>query len=239
MNIIYLITARGGSKGVPRKNIRLLNGLPLIAYKIISALKCKYQGPVIVSTEDPEIAAVAKKYGALVPFVRPSELAVDTASSMDVVLHAMGWIEKNCTISYEYLCLLEPSSPFASYLDLNKAIDLLVDKRPDTLLAMKEVDVNTRFIHELDNKGGLSYFYDDIKDMNSIRRQDQPKQYTMNGCFYIAKWDYLKSNHLFHSANSLPYIMDDAYSLEIDTMDNYEYAKFLVEKGLVNMEYWS
>lgn len=239
MRVLFVITARGGSKGVPRKNIRMVGKFPLIAYKIIAAKKCRYESRVIVSTDDEEIAKISKDYGAEVPFMRPKELADDSASSMDVVMHAMNWISENDTESYDYICLLEPSSPFASYKDLNNALELLEKTWADTLLGMKEVEVSTRFIHTLDENGGLSEFYRAIKDQTSVRRQDQKKEYTMNGCMYIAKWDYFMKNKLFHSEKSIPYIMPEEKSIEIDTMLNYEMACNLVEKGMIDVSLWS
>ena len=239
MDILYVVAARGGSKGVPRKNIRKIADLPLIAYKIIAANKTKFKGRVIVSTEDSEIANIAKQYGADVPFVRPLELATDTASSIDVVLHAMNWVEETEHRTYDYVCLLEPSSPFLSYKDLDAVEAILKDKKPDTLLGMKEVDVNTCFIHELDEQGGLSLFDTAIKNMTSIRRQDQKSQYTMNGCLYVARWEYFKEYHSFHSQNSVPYIMDEAHSIEVDSMLNLAFAEFLVETGKINLDDWN
>ncbi len=238
MNVLFVITARGGSKGVPRKNIRKIGELPLIAYKIIAAKKCRYENRIIVSTDDNEIAEISRKYGAEVPFIRPKELADDTASSMDVVMHTINWICENDTENYDYVCLLEPSSPFASHQDLNDALELIEKSGADTLLAMKEAEVSTRFIHSLDENGGLSEFYYAVKDQASVRRQDQKKEYTMNGCMYIAKWDYFMANKLFHSENSVPYVMPEEKSIEIDTMFDYEIACSMVEKGMVDVSLW-
>lgn len=238
MEVLFVITARGGSKGVPRKNIKMLGELPLIAYKIIAARKCHVKNRIIVSTDDEEIAEVSRKYDAEVPFMRPDELATDSASSVDVVLHAMEWVSVNSKEKYDYVCLLEPSSPFASYKDLDNALELIEEKDADTLLGMKEVDVTTDFIHSLDKDGKLSKFYYAVKDLKSIRRQDQKKEYTMNGCMYIAKWDYFMKNKLFHSKNSIPYIMSGESSIEIDTMLDYEVACQIVEKRLIDLRLW-
>ena len=232
MKVLFVVMARGGSKGVPRKNIKKINGMPLVAYKIISARKSDVDKRIIVSTEDDEIAEVCLEYGAEVPFRRPSYLAVDSAGSMDVIEHAMTWIEKNDREKYDYICMLEPSSPFASFKDFNNAFNILEKSRADTLLSMKETDINTVFINSLDNKGGLSNFFYAIKNIKDVRRQIQPKEYTMNGCMYIAKWNYFKNNKTFHSENSMPYIMDEVSSIEIDTMLDYEVAKMYVEKKL-------
>jgi CMP-N-acetylneuraminic acid synthetase len=238
MDILFVITARGGSKGVPRKNIKKVGPLPLVAYKIIAAQKSNMNKRIIVSTDDEEIASVSMRYGAEVPFMRPMSLATDHASSAEVVEHAMNWVKENDKKRYDYICLLEPSSPFASYLDLNNAFRLISESNADTLLGMKEVDVNKVFIHSLDTNGGLSYFYQGIKELKSIRRQDQKKEYTMNGCMYIAKWNYFEKYKLFHSMNSVPYIMSEEVSIEIDTMLNYEMACSMVEKGIVDITPW-
>lgn len=238
MKVLFVITARGGSKGVPRKNIKMIEGIPLVAFKIIAAQKCKYEKRVIVSTDDGEIAEVSRRYGAEVPFMRPAELATDSASSVDVVLHTMNWVSENLKETYDYVCLLEPSSPFASYKDLDEALRLMEENDADTLLGMKEADVSTNFIHSLDKDGKLSEFYYAIKDMKSIRRQDQKKEYTMNGSMYIAKWEYFMKNKLFHSENSIPYIMSEQSSIEIDTMLNYEVACKIAEKGLIDIRLW-
>lgn len=239
MKVLFVITARGGSKGLPGKNIKTLGGIPLIAYKIIAAQKCQYDSRIIVSTDDKEIADISCRFGAEVPFIRPEYLAVDSASSADVVYHAMSWINENDKEKYDYVCLLEPSSPFASYQDLNKSITLIEESGADTLLGMKEAEITTNFIHSLDEKGGLSNFYYVVKDLKSIRRQDQKKEYTMNGCMYIARWDYFIKNKLFHSENSIPYIMPTEASVEIDTMLDYELANIIIEKGLIDIDLWS
>lgn len=238
MRILFVITARGGSKGVPRKNITVLGKFPLIAYKIISAQKCKFDKRILVSTEDEEIAGVARKYGAEVPFLRPMELASDTASSIDVVMHAINWVKANDNTKYDCVCLLEPSSPFATYEDLDKAFSLMKDKNADTLLGMKETEVSSLFIHPLDMEGKLSIFYDSIRDNKSVRRQDQVKEYTMNGCIYAARMEYFIKNQMFHSINSIPYIMPQEKSIEIDSMLDYEFAKYLVDNRVVDISYW-
>lgn len=239
MNVLFVITARGGSKGVLKKNIRNIGGLPLIAYKIIAAERCGYNHRTIVSTDNDEIAEVARKYGAEVPFKRPAELASDTASSMDVVMHAIDWVEKDDTNKvYDVVCLLEPSSPFATYNDINDALSIMDKTGADTVLGMKEVEVSRDFIFELDENEGLSKFWESVNKMSGVRRQDQKKQYTMNGCMYIAKMDYFKNNKLFHSYNSRPYIMPWEKSVEIDTEQDLKYAEYLVNEGLIDLSYW-
>lgn len=239
VKVLFLITARGGSKGVPRKNIKKISGIPLVAYKIIAARKSNIEGRIIVSTDDLEIAQICRDYGAEVPFMRPEYLAEDHSSSIDVVEHAMKWIRENDKEKYDYICLLEPSSPFASYVDIRNAFERLEITGADTLLSVKEVEVNSVFIHTLDAQGGLSYFYDSICQISDVRRQAQSIEYTMNGCMYIAKWEYFEKNKLFHSKHSIPYIMPNETSIEIDTMWDYQMACWMVDNKMIDLSLWS
>lgn len=238
MNILFIIPARGGSKGVRRKNIRKVGGHPLIWYKITAAKKTIYEKRIIVSTDDNEISLIAQKFGAEVPFMRPSHLSNDTADSMAVVSHAIEWIENNSNVIYNYICLLEPSSPFMPGEWLNDAVNKLYMSNADSMLGMKKVNINRVFINTLDKNGGLSHFYEESLKLKSTRRQDQIEEYTMNGCFYIVKYEYFKKNKTFHSINSLPYIMPNDYSLEIDNEEDLEYANYLIEKGKIDLKYW-
>lgn len=239
MKVLFLITARGGSKGVPRKNIKKICDIPLVAYKIIAARKSNIAGRIIVSTDDMEIAQICREYGAEVPFMRPKYLAEDYSNSMDVVEHAMKWISENDHEKYDYICLLEPSSPFSSHIDIRNAFEMLEKTNADTLLSVKEVEVNTAFVHTLDAQGGLSYFYENICKMSDVRRQTQPTEYTMNGCMYIAKWEYFEKNKLFHSMHSIPYIMPAETSIEIDTMWDYQMACWLADNKMIDLALWS
>lgn len=237
--VLFIITARGGSKGVPNKNIKLIDGLPLVAYKIRAAQRCNCKKKrIIVSTDSHEIMEISKKYGAEVPFIRPDYLAGDDADSMDVVRHALSWVDKNEVENYEYICLLEPSSPFATGKDLQMALLQIQSANADTLLSMKEAEINTCFIDCLDENGGLSFFYEKIKKLDDVRRQAQKTQYTPNGCMYIATVDYFRKEGLFHSIHSVPYIMPTERSIEIDSMLDYYLACLLAEKGIVNTGLW-
>lgn len=121
---------------------------------------------------------------------------------------------------------------------MNEALDIIIEKKADTLLGMKEVEVSRKFINVLDYNGGLSLFYDEIKNMSTFRRQDQLPEYTMNGCVYVAKWEYFKRNHLFHSINSVPYIMPYEKSVEIDSFIDLEFARFLVTNSVIDLKEW-
>ena len=127
MEILYIIPARGGSKGLPGKNIRLLGNKPLIAYSIEAAVNSIFKGTVIVSTDDEEIASVGKKYGATVPFIRPNELATDAASTMDVVFHAINFYKQQ-HVFFHLIVVLQPTSPLRTSTDIDQAISLMKEK---------------------------------------------------------------------------------------------------------------
>lgn len=140
-NILGLIPARGGSKGLPGKNIKPLLGKPLIAWTIKQVLASKYIDRVIVSTDDKEIAEISEKYGAEVPFMRPKEIAMDKARGIDVVLHSLNWLKENDKRKqYDLIMLLQPTSPLRKSEDINKAIEILFLKEAKTIVSVCEVD---------------------------------------------------------------------------------------------------
>jgi CMP-N,N'-diacetyllegionaminic acid synthase len=238
MNILFLITARGGSRGVPKKNICEIGGLPLVAFKAIAALRSKFCTRLIISTDSEEIAAIAGKYGVEVPFIRPAELATDSANSMDVILHAINWIEENDCLNYDALCLLEPSSPFLTPEDVNQAIRFFQDKDAIGILGVKEVKDHSVFVSPIGNDLNMAKHYEKMRDNYHTPRQFLTPEYTMNGAIYLAKWDYLKQHQTFHSPRTYAYIMPEERSIEIDQMNDFYYACYLVEKGLVDINIW-
>jgi N-acylneuraminate cytidylyltransferase/CMP-N,N'-diacetyllegionaminic acid synthase len=238
MNTLFLITARGGSRGVPKKNICKIGGLPLLAYKAIAARKSNYCTRLIISTDSDEIAAVAREYGVEVPFMRPAELATDSANSMDVILHAMDWIEKNDPVKYDALCLLEPSTPFLTPNDVNQAIHLYQDKNALGVLGVKEVKDHSIFVSPIGDDLNMTWHYKKMWGNYHTPRQVLIPEYTMNGAIYLAAWDYLKEYHTFHSPRTYAYIMPEERSIEIDEVNDLYYASFLVEKGLININIW-
>lgn len=238
LKILHLVTARGGSKGIPHKNLQMVGELPLLAYKIRSAQKSALKGPVVVSTDCGEIAAVARSFGAEVPFMRPEYLATDEADSLDVVRHALCWLKENTGEVFDCVSLLEPSSPFATYADLNGAMALLAQGQADSVLGVVNVKVNPVFVKPLDAEGRLSRFYESMKPLKRVRRQDFEPSYTFNGAVYLFRRDYFEKTGMIVSENSLPYIMDDCSSLEIDTPFELDLARFLAETGRVDLSYW-
>lgn len=238
MKNLFIITARSGSKGLKNKNIKKINGISLIGFKAISALKSNYCNRLIISTDSEVLASDARSYGVEVPFLRPKELAKDSTSSIDTILHAMDWIEKNDKIRYENIILLQPTSPFSTYKHINEAINLFNEKQANSVISIVETKPNSKFIAPLEKELKMSKHFDQLKEIGYLRRQDQEKEYTMNGAIYISKWDYFKKNKSFFSKNTFGYVMKKKYSIDIDKEEDLLYAKFLIEKNIVDINLW-
>lgn len=238
MNVLFLITARGGSKGVPKKNVKELGGRTLLEYKVISALKTDCNKRIILSTDSEEIAELGIKYGAEVPFVRPDELATDKASSVDVIDHAMKWVEKNDDTVYDLIFLLEPSSPFGTFVDFNKAINLFDSDNVENVVGVGQTHPHSTFIVPISEDGSIKEFGARIKNLKKLYRQNFPNEYTPNGTLYVSRWDAFKKNKTFYTDKTFPIIQDEFYSIEIDSIHDFMYAEFVVEKGLVDNKFW-
>lgn len=228
--ILWLITARSGSKSVVDKNIKLLGGYPLIAYKIKSALKTDLSKEVWVSTDSGHYADISEQYGAKVPFMRPDFLSTDNASSSDVVLHAVEFAEQN-NYKFEYIGLLEPTSPFVDTEDLEKALAKLESTfDASCVVAVKESRPNRIFIQN--ENLYLSEFFENIKKANDLGRQNFDKEITPSGGFYISRWDDFKKNKSFYTEKTMAYEVDDVSGLEIDEPFDWLFAEFIVEKSI-------
>ena len=240
MNTLFLITARGGSKGVPGKNLKQLGGIPLVGFKAISALRSKHCTRLIISTDDPEIQQTAMKYGAEAPFLRPSELATDTASSTDVIDHAMSYIESETNETYDAVMLLEPSSPFARAQDYDGAVDLMLKHDASVVVGVRETEVSSTVVGPLDSQGRITAIIDQVKALDNQRRQDLPKDFTPNGALYLFRWDFFKKHHAIYQDRdgTFGYPMDRAYSLEVDEKIDLAWAEFMVQEGHIDMSNW-
>lgn len=239
MNTLFLITARGGSKGVPRKNLRQIGGISLVGFKAIAAKRSKYCTRLILSSDDAEIQADAAGYGVEVPFTRPAELATDTASSTDVIRHAMDWIEANTEERYDAIMLLEPSAPFARSIDFDNAVEMMIEHDASAVIGMREMEVNSVFVGELDDHGRMTQIIDQMQQRH-LRRQDVRPEYTMNAALYLFKWEMFKEHHSVYvdRENTYGYVMDRYHSVEIDELVDFHWAEFLVDKGYVDMSHW-
>jgi CMP-N,N'-diacetyllegionaminic acid synthase len=229
MKSICFIGARGGSKGVPKKNIRLLNGKPLISYAIESALDSGIFSSVIVSTENNEIAKIAKKYGAEVPFIRPKKLSTDNAGMYDTILHG---IKKLKTLGYKFDILVnrDCTVPFISKKDIIGSIKLLEKKNCDAVYGVYRQHHNPYFnMMELNLKGYLQYSKNSGKKIKS--RQSAPVVYQLNGLFTVHVDKLLKSG-TWHMPKILPYEISPETGFMIDTEFEFQIAE-MVSSGKI------
>ena len=227
--VLAIIPARGGSKGLLRKNIKELCGKPLIAWSIEQANSCSDVDRVVVSTDDREIADVAKKYGAEVPFMRPSELATDMASTIDVIFHTIEWIKKHQDYQAEYILLLQPTSPLRSTMeDIRGAIQTLKDKNARAIVSVCETDHHPWWSNTLPENSSMKDFLK--PEILNKRRQDLPVFYRLNGAIYLAETDYLRECNGFLGTDTFAYKMPKERSIDIDSDMDFKLAALLLEK---------
>lgn len=240
MRVLFVIIARAGSKGIPGKNLLEIDGISLIGYKALSARQSAYCSRLILSSESPAMQREGLKYGVEVPFTRPAELAGDTVSSDDVVCHAMDYIETETDERYDAVMLLEPTSPFATHQDYDRAVQVMLDRQANVVVGMRPVTINSVFQGPMDEQGRISSIVRKLSGIGSVRRQDLPQEYTMNGGLYLMRWDFLKAHRQRYCDNERTYgvVMNPNYSVEIDERLDFEFATFLVERGQVDVSYW-
>lgn len=212
-NILAIITARGGSKGVPRKNVRSLGNKPLIAWTIESALRSTQRMRLLVSTDDAEISSISKEHGAEVPFLRPADLASDTATSESAVLHAIDWLAQNENYHPDLLLLLQPTSPFRSSQDIDNALQLQKTNDVDAVVSVTTNDRPVQWQRRIDQNGLLC---DALATPPITRRQEAEQLYRLNGAVYVIKTKALLREHTFYPKQTLAYVMPAERSLDID-----------------------
>lgn len=231
--ILGLIPARGGSKGLPRKNIKPLLGKPLIFWTIEQALASKYLDRLIVNTDDIEIAEISKKYGAEVPFIRPKELAEDNAKGIDVVLHAIDWFMKNDKLKqFDLLMLLQPTSPLRTTEDIDKAIEYLFLREAKAIVSVCEVDHHPLWSNTLLEDGCMKNFI--RREVMNKNRQELPVFYRLNGAIYLAYCNYIKERKSFFGKETFAYIMPKERSIDIDNEIDFKLAQILVKSNIPN-----
>lgn len=221
MKYLVVIPARGGSKGIPRKNIKPLDGKPLIYYAIDTARAVVPDEDICVSTDDDEIIQVVEDYGLKVPFKRPAELATDTAGTYEVLLHALDFYEKQGR-HYDALILLQNTSPFRTAEHVKGAMKLY-NANVDMVVSVKECAANPYYCVFEENDEG--YLHVCKGDGNIYRRQDAPKVYEYNGAIYIINTDSLKKQHMHQFSKRIKYVMDDRSSFDLDTMNDWLIAE--------------
>ncbi len=226
--ILGVITARGGSKGIPRKNIKLLGGKPLIAYSIEAARQSKLLTDFIVSTEDEEIAEISRKWGAPVPFMRPQKLARDDTGSIEVIIHALNTMRENYGKIYDYVMILQPTSPFRLARDIDNSIKKIVDTKADSVMSMVEViDFSPKKLKILDGDIIKPWLMEE--GPLSERRQNETKVYKRNCAIYLTKVEIIKKGDLFGKI-SRAYVMPPERSIDINEPLDFEWAEFLISK---------
>lgn len=221
--ILALIPARSGSKGVRNKNIKALNGKPLLAYSIDCAKESGVFSDIIVSTDSPEYADIAQKYDASVPFLRSKTTATDTASSLSVILEVL----KNLKEQYDILILLQPTSPLRTPQHIKEALHLFNTKQADSVISVTPFPHSIAWVNSLDiNTLSLHHF---VKpEYLNKRRQDLPSTYMLNGAIYIFRVNKLSENFNMFCKKSYAYIMDKKYSYDIDDEEDFAVIEALL-----------
>lgn len=224
MKPLVIIPARGGSKGIPRKNIKLLNNKPLIHWTIDEARKIFSDDLICVSTDDAEIKEVVESIGLSVPFLRPAELAVDNAGTYEVLLHAVDWYEKQGYLP-EVVVLLQPTSPFRTTEHIREAMQLYSDDL-EMVVSVKETKSNPYYILLEEDESG---FLIKSKKSNATRRQDVPKVWELNGAIYIINVKSLIEKPMSQFSKVKKYEMDEISSHDLDTILDWKVAEVISE----------
>ena len=223
--MLAIIPARCNSKGLPGKNIKDLLGRPMIAYTIEAALASKYIESVIVSTDCKEIEEVAKKLGAKSHFLRPEELAMDNSKAIDNYIYTVDRLNNDFDYNIKDFIVLQPTSPLRVMDDIDGAIDLFQRKNADSVVSFTEEHHPIKWHKYLTKEGK----FENIFDERLLNRQEYKSSYFPNGAIYVFNYELIKQN-LYYSDNSYAYIMPRHRSVDIDTLEDFQYAEFLMSK---------
>jgi CMP-N,N'-diacetyllegionaminic acid synthase len=221
MRILGLIPARGGSKGVPRKNIRMLGSKPMLAFTAESALGALRLTRVVLSTEDEEIAAVGERYGLEVPFLRPRDLAEDVTPTLPVVQHAIAELEKQGD-RFDAVCLLQPTNPLRRSADIDGCIELLECSMADAVVSVLPVphEYNPKWVFWMNGGGRISIVTGESEPIS--RRQDLPPAYHRDGSVYVTRRDVVMNLNSLYGDDLKGYVADPKFSANIDTEKDWE-----------------
>ena len=234
MKILTIIPARGGSKGIKNKNIKNLCGHPLIAWTIMKAKKSKFIKEIVVSTDSKKIANISKKYGASVPFLRPKKYATDQANDFVVLKHAIKFFESK-NEQFDYILMLQPTSPLRELKDINNSITKVLKKDMDALVSVsKVISQHPRFIYSIKNKETLVPFLKN-NDNPAMRRQDIETLYFLDGSIYISKIKTLLKYKTFYHNKTKAYEIPKWKSLEIDNIDDLKLAEYYIKSKKINL----
>ncbi len=219
--IIAIILARGGSKRLPGKNIKMLNKKPLITWSIEAAQKSKYIDKLIVSTDSQEISNISKNFGADVPFLRPKNISQDITTSEDTLLHVLKWIKDNEEKKYDYFILLQPTSPLRTAKHIDEAITLFdANKDADTLVSITKNSKNPYWLQKINKKGYIQQYFKPANNLSEL--------YIPNGAIFIGKaQEFIKTKKLYTS-KTIGYTMDKMVSIDIDNELDFKLAELLL-----------
>ena len=227
METLAIIPARGGSKGLPGKNILSLAGIPLITHTINAALEAESVGRLIVSTDDEAIATVARESGAEVPFLRPAALSDDTASGVDACLHALGYANDSLDYHPELVVYLQPTSPMRSAADIDAAVKLLHDRNADSVVSVKAVTEYPQWMKKMDGEQRISPLFEELEI--TAARQNLEKSYILNGAIYLSTTEALLKHRNFYGSDTRGYLMPEERSIDIDTLNDFLMAQALID----------
>jgi len=218
--IVAFIPARGGSKGIKRKNIHKIAGKPMIFYTITAALQSKYIDRVLVSTEDEEIALISQEIGAEVPTLRPKELAEDTTTTLEVVLHGINTFL--FSQKWDSMILLQPTQPLRTSEDIDNAIEYYYQNGKKSLVSVSEVDDHPLLVRYFDGKGNMKKL---LHHSSTIRRQDMDRFFRVNGAIYINQLCEINPHTSFND-NEIGFVMEKSHSVDIDDLSDLALAEY-------------
>jgi len=228
--IVAVIPARGGSKGIPRKNLTTILGKPLIAYTVEAALRAQTLDRILVSTDDEHIRAVSQGYGAEAPFLRPPHLATDTASGISVLQHAIMYLAEQEDYLADIVVCLQPTSPLRSAEDIDAGVRLCIDAGADSVVSLCQAKHHPYWMKKIVD-GRVSPLMSK-NETHYTRRQDLPSVYQLNGALYVTRTNVLIDENRVLGKYTAPYIMPPERSIDIDTPDDLKFAAVLLKEGV-------
>lgn len=228
--ILAIIPARGGSKSIPRKNIKLLDSYPLISYSIAAGISSQYIDRVIVSTDDAEIAEIAGQYGAEMPFLRPVELAEDHVTDLPVFEHAVRWLEENDNYHTDIILQLRPTSPFRPKGSVDEAIELLLQSHhADSVRGVTPSGQNPFKMWQLDRDRMVPLLQAEFDEPYNMPRQKLPATFWQTGHIEVIRYETIMRKHSMTGDHIIPYIIDSRYAIDLDTVQQWEFAEYMLE----------
>ena len=226
--VLAIVPARAGSKRLPQKNIKLLNGLPLISHTFEAIKNSKYISATIATSDCSEVLKISTQYNNIYPLDRPSELASDTATSIDVVMHAVEYAKK--IGEFDIVCLLQPTSPLRTTQDIDNAIALYIEKQAKGVVSLSKCQHSPLWATAIETQEEFKQF---VKSLTNTRSQDLKEFYQLNGAIYLVdKVSLLSTNKLFQDNDYYPFIMSEQNSIDIDTNLDFIIAEAILDSRL-------